>query len=119
MFDLYAVAEASNLVFHMSQPHCSLAGSLRGRRGSITLNPDLVLLEATSLKGPVQERGGERAPFGAYHLLYLREGERTRPTHTSRATHPALTALDVCGAVCAGIRCLGEPEAPQPHRAQT
>ena len=53
--------------------------------------------------------------FGVYHLLYLREGERTRRTRRSRASHPTLTVLTACGAVCAALRGLGQPEAPQPH----
>ena len=108
-----------NLVHCLSQTLCSLAGTPRGRQDSSCLGPDLALLEATSLKGPAQERGGERAPFGAYHLLYLREGERTRPFRSSRAMYPTLTALTARGAVCAALRGRGQPEAPQPRGAHT
>ena len=65
----------------------------RGRQDSSCLGPDLALLKATSLKGPAQEGRGADGPFGAYHLLYLREGGRTRLTCRSRAIHPVLTAL--------------------------
>ena len=104
----------SDLVLYPSQPHSSLAGPHRARQGSLSLNPDLALLDATSPKGAAQERRGAAGTFGAYHLLYLQEGERPRPPRSSPATHPAVTALDVCGAVCAAIGGLGEPEAPQP-----
>ena len=109
----------SNLVLYLSQPHSSLAGPHRARQGSLSLNPDLALLDATSPKGAAQERRGAETPFGAYHLLYLQEGERPRPTRSSPATHPAVTALDACGAVCAAIGGLGETEAPQPPGANT
>ena len=69
-----------------------------------------------SLKGAVRERRGADRPFGVYHLLYLREGDRAPLTRHSRASPPALTALIACGAVCArALRGLMEPEALQPH----
>ena len=108
-----------NLVHCLSQTLCSLAGTPRGRQDSSCLGPDLALLEATSLKGPAQEGRGAGRAFGAYHLLYLREGERTRLTCRSRAIHPALTALTACGAVCAALHGLGQPKAPQPHGVHT
>ena len=108
-----------NLVHCLSQTLCSLAGTPRGRQDSSCLGPDLALLEATSLKGPAQEGRGADRWFGAYHLLYLREGERTRLTCRSRAIHPALTALTACGAVCAALHGLGQPKTPQPHGVHT
>ena len=108
-----------NLVYCLSQTLCSLAGTPRGRQDSSCLGPDLVLLEATSLKGPAQEGRGADRRFGAYHLLYHREGERTRRTRRSRAIHPALTALTACGAVCTALCGLGQPKALQHHGAHT
>ena len=118
-FDSDAVAVGSNLVYYLSRTLYSLAGSGRGRQLSTCLGPDLALFEATSLKGPVQERRGADRRFGAYQLLYVREGERTRPSRTSRSSRPALTALDACGAICAALRGLGQPQAAQPHGAHT
>ena len=65
-----------------------------------------------------QRRGADR-PFGVYHLLYLREGDRTRLTLSSRASPPALTALTACGAICTALHGLGQPKALQPHGAHT
>ena len=113
------VAVMPNLVLYLSHPHSSLAGPHRARQGSVCLNLDLPLLDGTGPKGAAQERRGADRRFGAYHPLYRQEGERERPTRSSRASHPAVTALDACGAVCAAIGGLGEPEAPQPPGANT
>ena len=113
------VKDVSNLVYYLYRTPCSLAGTHRGRQDSSCLGPDLTLLEATGPKGAAQEGRGADRPFGAYHLLYLREGERLRRIRRSRLIHPALTALTACGAVCTALHGLGQPKAPQPHGAHT
>ena len=113
------VKDVSNLVYYLYRTPCSLAGTHRGRQDSSCLGPDLTLLEATGPKGAAQEGRGADRPFGAYHLLYLREGERLRRIRRSRLIHPALTALTACDAVCTALRGLGQPKAPQPHGAHT
>ena len=115
------VAVMPNLVLYLSYPHSSLAGPHRARQGSVTSVSTSNCRSSTGRDLRVLRKNDEELTDGSAPTIFYtikKESASAQPA-AARHAYPAVTALDACGAVCAAIGGLGEPEAPQPPGANT